>query len=796
MGRRPFNNHRPARRHGYIPGQHQVTMRAMPGALRSQLLTDGKASAQEILQTLHPKLATPLMTALQHFEAGELGKALHWFGEAAKIDAQYPAPDKKPNKAMLYFGAEAAQRAYFLLKHADPQPPTSHLARWRQSAMDLSNALVEAHPDSTVIHNMARFIQDDGDDAASVPLYLDALKRKRDQVESWGNLGTAYFRMGLRAEADRAWGKCVAFDAQNASGSMAQGYIWIRRGEWKKGWEALNRRWLDRTFTDTYGRKDLNAKGQAWMGEPLPDNASLLLHGEQGLGDHVMFARYAPLLAEKGIRIAALETRQALKGWFDACWLGCPVIIRDMDPLPAFTHHVPLMSLPGILGLTEIPPPLAPAMPDPAPRSGRKRVGLVWKGSRGNIMDAQRSIPDECLVALNGLDVDWVPLMHDPNGEHLLTAQMWLDNVVEPPDFRDVLGLAEAMRTCDHVLTVDTLHAHVAGSLGVPSTVVHRYHREWRWGIDTETAPWYANQRLVTCPTPDAWESALTEAVQFLKQHAPAAEGETQTGTAELGNTTPPTFGFPTVTVKSRYGPMVVNPHDQFVGRSLIEYGEFSKGEGDLFAALVQPHMHVIEVGANIGAHTRLLTHLAASVTAYEPHPHNAAMLRANAPNAVVVQSAVGKQSGETTIDAPDYRTPGNFGGLRVGRGGIAVPMTTLDANHTAAHFIKLDCEGMELDVLQGGLGLLVTQPVLYAEADRKSTAEPLIAFLHGLGYECWWHLPPMYAPDNYNASAVNVFGGVMSVNILAVPKDRPCPVDRVAHRLLPVQSTRIELQP
>src|SRR5260221_9578932 len=53
-----------------------------------------------------------------------------------------------------------------------------------------------------------------------------------------------------------------------------------------------------------------------------------------------------------------------------------------------------------------------------------------------------------------------------------------------------------------------------------------------------------------------------------------------------------------------RHGPMLYLPRDQFVGRSLDLYGEFSELEARVFDQILAPGAAVIEVGANIGAPT------------------------------------------------------------------------------------------------------------------------------------------------------------------------------------------------
>lgn len=451
-----------------------------------------------------PEVKKPLVRALKALDAGNLVESLKHFADASMIDPT--------NKAVLYFGADAAQRAYFALKHQDRSPPPEKLAQWRQCTMTLAMACAEADPsDPVASHNVGRFVQDDGDDETAIAWYKRALSLKRDQVESWGNLGTAFYSLGLTLEAERAWTKCVSHEALNATGAIAQAYVWLRRGDFQRGWPALNNRWRDASFVANYGRKDL--PGQPWIGQPLRQRDRLLVHGEQGLGDHVHFARYICSLVEQGYPVAAIETRGPLQRWMQACFPEIPVVVREApkDDWPHITHHVPMMSLPGILSIWEPPAPLAPDVPRfTYPHSeARRRAGICWRGTKGNLADAIRSIPVHHLNALANIPgIQWVNLQYDPSGETDLQASLWLGNA-EPIRYTDVLELADIMVGLDMVVSCDTLALHVAGSLGVPTIAMHRYNREWRWLQHTETTTLYPSVTNLTCPEPGDWTGLL-----------------------------------------------------------------------------------------------------------------------------------------------------------------------------------------------------------------------------------------------------------------------------------------------
>src|SRR5438445_7884680 len=73
---------------------------------------------------------------------------------------------------------------------------------------------------------------------------------------------------------------------------------------------------------------------------------------------------------------------------------------------------------------------------------------------------------------------------------------------------------------------------------------------------------------------------------------------------------------------QTRYGVMAYCIHDECVGRSLDLYGEFSVEETKVFDRMIRPGMIVVDIGANIGAHTLYFAWAvgpAGSVIAIEP---------------------------------------------------------------------------------------------------------------------------------------------------------------------------------
>ena len=232
-----------------------------------------------------------------------------------------------------------------------------------------------------------------------------------------------------------------------------------------------------------------------------------------------------------------------------------------------------------------------------------------------------------------------------------------------------------------------------------------------------------------------------------------------------------------------RHGMMLYVRSDMYVGRSLDLYGEFSEGETEIFRQLIRPGDIVIEAGSNIGAHTVYLAKAVGPggcVLAYEPQRFLHQILCANIAlnelmNVYARQAALGESPGKITVPVPDYAQTGNFGGISLGgQRGEMVAVETLDAvKLPRVRMIKADVEGMECQVLRGGIQTIRNhRPFLYVENDRKEKSAELIRLIGELGYRMWWHTPRLFNSANYAGRSENVFGNIVSVNLLCIPRE------------------------
>ncbi|MCP5084610.1 MAG: FkbM family methyltransferase [Alphaproteobacteria bacterium] len=240
--------------------------------------------------------------------------------------------------------------------------------------------------------------------------------------------------------------------------------------------------------------------------------------------------------------------------------------------------------------------------------------------------------------------------------------------------------------------------------------------------------------------------------------------------------------------VNTRHGRFLANPNDTYIGRAMVDYGEFSELESQVLLQLLPAGGTAVEVGANIGAHTVALARKAGQsgrVYAFEPQPVIFQNLCANLAlngltNVYPHNQACGSAASKMRFPDINYALKGNFGGVSLEmlpdvQTGMMIEIVPLDdLGLRRCDLLKIDAEGMEHPVIEGAENLIKScSPILYVENDRPEKSVELIAQIQNLGYRAWWHTPPYFNKDNWANNAHNPWPGVVSVNMLCVHSSR-----------------------
>ena len=362
----------------------------------------------------------------------------------------------------------------------------------------------------------ALFAQDLLPDAAAS--FENAIALEPKSAKAHSNLGYMRYCMGQYAEAERHYLQALALEPASVEANWNMCLLQLLLGDLPAGWERFRQRHAVSPFARRPQTKP------AWEGQTLAGE-TVLLYKEGGFGDTIQFARYAPLVAERGARVI-LEVQPALKRLFQTLD-GVDLLVKRGPELPEFDFQANLADLPRIFGTTLQTVPDKPYLSaNPVlTRVWRKRlgssgfkVGLVWAGNPAFPDARHKSIALQQLAPLASCrGIKWVSLQKGAEPSELAAAPdgMRLLSIDERlVDFADTAAVIENL---DLVITIDTAVAHLAGALGRPVWVLLPLVPDWRWLVEREDSPWYPSMRLFRQTELGNWAAVVERVARELR---------------------------------------------------------------------------------------------------------------------------------------------------------------------------------------------------------------------------------------------------------------------------------------
>jgi Flp pilus assembly protein TadD len=446
------------------------------------------------------------------FQRGELTEAL---------GVLQVAVDAAPERADLHFklglvlnqsgDSHSAMVAYRTAIRLDPEDPSPHI--------------------NLGLISMQQF----GEADEAEREFRKALALSPRDLAAMANLGLALQDLGRHDEALGLYEQGLAVHPGAVELRWNRGIANLSLGRFAPGWEGYDLR-LQRT-----GGRDAAVFGYPdWEGHPI-GTGSLLILGEQGLGDEVMFASCIPDLRASANRVV-LECAPRLAPLFRRSfpWACIHGVERRADQgwladYPDIRAKALIGSLPRWLrrSADEFPAHAGFLRPDPERAAdfkqrlgtigGKRCIGLSWRGGTRTTRGSLRSMSVQDLrFVVSAPDVRFVCLQHDPTeAERAFAREVGM--LVWDEIATDLDAAAALIRALDLVITVPNTNAHLAGALGTPVWVMLNAAPEWRWQSQGEVSPWYPSARLLRAARANVWSDVLADVRRRLEAEPDAS---------------------------------------------------------------------------------------------------------------------------------------------------------------------------------------------------------------------------------------------------------------------------------
>lgn len=353
----------------------------------------------------------------------------------------------------------------------------------------------------------------------------------------WNTLGSVLMARGKAGEALDAFEQAIDADGDAPQARFNRSVALLTLGRLAEGWDGYELGWA--VPSGRFPRAEFPQP--LWDGRPLGDG-SLLVWGEQGLGDELMFASLIPQLAGEGVRVvldcdarlAPLLSR-GLCHDLPHCLPGVTVVARSEPPderltAPDVVAQIPAGSLPRLMrrrieDFAGRQPAFLKADPGRVAElrrrledrrgDGRRLIGVSWS-SKNAAVGHLRSIPLTRLA--HALEQPGVRLVSLQYGD--VAAEAAAAGVTDPglDAWGDIDGLAALIAAMDLVVSVDNSTVHLAGGLGRPAWALLPHAAEWRWMQGRQDTVWYPSVRLFRQTAPGDWDGVLREVGEAMRQ--------------------------------------------------------------------------------------------------------------------------------------------------------------------------------------------------------------------------------------------------------------------------------------
>jgi hypothetical protein len=405
----------------------------------------------------------------------------------------------------------------------------SQLDRLEEALADNRKALALAPDDVGILDNLGLVLQRLGQHEEALTCFDQAIALAPAFANPLFNRARSLLAMLRLEEAIAALDAVIAIAPDHAKAYWNKALTQLMRGNFDDGWvlrervRAMGGILVDRKFAQPQ-----------WRGEGPIAGRTILLHGDEGLGDTIQYLRYVGKVAQLGARVI-LQVDDPVQPLLSGLAGAAMCLPRSAGGLPDFDLHCPLSALPLAFNtrLETIPSevPYLPAPPQPLrqvwdERLGphdKMRIGLVWCGNRAHGDDRQRSMPLQTMCRLLDVKARFFSLQKEPRPADRQTLRERPEIVDFTAHLADFAETAAMLSCLDLVITVDTSVAHLAGALARPTWILLAHAPDYRWMLDREDSPWYPTARLFRQSASRDYEEVLERVRAELKAHLAGA---------------------------------------------------------------------------------------------------------------------------------------------------------------------------------------------------------------------------------------------------------------------------------
>lgn len=374
-------------------------------------------------------------------------------------------------------------------------------------AIPLLQRSLEENPNQPeCLNNLAVSLRLEGHEETADEVYGMALILQPDNHETWCNRAGAHVNNGDPEKCLEYAEKSLSINPEYPQALYHKSLALLEMGRLKEGfalyeWRKKIKEYTPRSYT-----------WPRWDGKPVK---RLLIHGEQGIGDELLFMSFHNRIQAEEVTV---ECTKKLEVLFKRTFPNWRIVTTEEEANKyEFDAVVAMGDLPNLLGVTPcgekyLVPDAQKVAYYRSKRGDAPLIGLSWYGGLKQTHTHLRNAPPKYwqnLAKYNCTTLQYGPARE---GAVILGIPDW------QPEEDDLDDRAALIAACDLVITVCNTTVHMAGALGVPCWCIVPDKPAWRYGLTGDSLPWYNSVKLYR--QRNGWDSVFNQLEKDLADFA------------------------------------------------------------------------------------------------------------------------------------------------------------------------------------------------------------------------------------------------------------------------------------
>lgn len=404
----------------------------------------------------------------------------------------------------------------------------------KQEAINVFESAIKINPSSSSLwSNLGTALNETLKHEEALRCFERAIALDPRQAGAWTNQGVALGDLNRLEDSFKSFSKALAIKSDDADAHYQRALVLLQHKDFSRGFVDYSWRWNAQRFSSSTLVTGLPPCQGVSSGD------SILLWGEQGVGDEIFYGGLLKNCADRGANLTLICDRRLhpiYKRSFQSIELIERDSVLDFSGGSKFKSHAPIGDLGRLLNLDEssIKATRGPYLKADPCRSaefrrqlnrtrGRRMCGVSWMSANKDVGLYKSLDLKELASLIAGQNFDIVNLQYCAVNQDIQQLELMsgarLQQANDLDLFEDLDGLISLIDACDLVITASNVTAHLAGAIGKRTALLVPFSRGrlWYWHNESESL-WYPNTRIFRQSASFSWSRAAADARSWISE--------------------------------------------------------------------------------------------------------------------------------------------------------------------------------------------------------------------------------------------------------------------------------------